>query len=201
MAQTTSVLWSVDQGLGEEEQSQARLNIGAASSISINTLKSALNRLSNTVQDISYKVAVNDREITEIKSKLAPHIGNGTVAYNATGDNLICELSACKVYASISSENYCQLKVIADNTTIKCDKSIINSINGKFDGFRIYNTPWNNAGSYMVTANIPYDNSNYGTIDIDIMTSDDKLIHLIIWYKADIVNGQYTFNMIEEVKS
>ena len=116
MAQTTSVLWSVDQGLGEEEQSQARLNIGAASSISINTLKSALNRLSNTVQDISYKVAVNDREITEIKSKLAPHIGNGTVAYNATGDNLICELSACKVYASISSENYCQLKVIADNT-------------------------------------------------------------------------------------
>ena len=53
----------------------------------------------------------------------------------------------------------------------------------------------------MVTANIPYDNNNYGTIDIDIMTSDDKLIHLIIWYKADIVNGQYTFNMIEEVKS
>ena len=31
MAQTTSVLWSVDQGLGEEEQSQARQNIGAAS--------------------------------------------------------------------------------------------------------------------------------------------------------------------------
>ena len=53
MAQTTSVLWSVDQGLGEEEQSQARLNIGAASSTSMHTLKSALNRLSNSVQDLA----------------------------------------------------------------------------------------------------------------------------------------------------
>ena len=200
MAQTTSVLWSVDQGLGEEEQSQARLNIGAASSISINTLKSALNRLSNTVQDISYKVAVNDREITEIKSKLAPHIGNGTVAYNATGDNLICELSACKVYCNINTTNYCQIKVTANDTTIKADQSIIHSINGNFDGFRIYNTPWNNAGSYMVTANIPYDNNNYGTIDIDIMTSDDKLIHLIIWYQTGIDN-KYQFTVTEEVKS
>lgn len=201
MAQITSVLWSVDQGLCEEEQSQARLNIGAASSTSMNTLNSALNRLSNSVQDLTYKVAANTGAITEIKSKLAPHIGNGTVAYNATGDNLICELSACKVYCNINTTNYCQIKVTANDTAIKADKSIIHSINGNFDGFRIYNTPWNNAGSYMVTANIPYDNNNYGTIDIDIMTSDDKLIHLIIWYKADTVNGQYTFNMIEEVKS
>lgn len=67
MAQTTSVLWSVDQGLGEEEQSQARLNIGAASSTSMHTLKSALNRLSNTVQDISYKVAANTSTLESMK--------------------------------------------------------------------------------------------------------------------------------------
>ena len=192
--QNTYVSVNLTQDFTDEQKGIARNNIGAAD-------KSALNRLSNTVQDISYKVAANTGAITEIKSKLVPHIGNGTVAYNSSGDNLICELSACKVYASISSANYCQLKVTANDTTIKSDKSIINSINGNFDGFRIYNTPWNNAGDYMVTANIPYDNNNYGTIDIDIMTSDDKLIHLIIWYKADIVNGQYTFNMIEEVKS
>ena len=178
---------NLNQDFTPDEMAIARNNIGAAS-------MNSFNNLSNIVKNNTY-------EIAGIKSRIAPVFGSGTVAYNATGDNLICELSACKVYASISSANYCQLKVIADNTTIKSDKSIINSINGKFDGFRIYNTPWNNAGSYMVTSNIPYDNNNYGTIDIDIMTSDDKLIHLIIWYKADIVNGQYTFNMIEEVKS
>ena len=185
--QNTYVSVNLTQDFTDEQKGIARTNIGAAD-------KSAFNRLSNTVENNTY-------EIAGIKSRIAPVFGSGTVAYNSSGDNLICELSACKVYASISSENYCQLKVIADNTTIKSDKSIINSINGKFDGFRIYNTPWNNAGSYMVTTNIPYDNNNYGTIDIDIMTSDDKLIHLIIWYKADIVNGQYIFNMIEEVKS
>ena len=185
--QNTYVSVNLTQDFTDAQKGIARTNIGAAD-------KSAFNRLSNTVENNTY-------EIAGIKSRIAPVFGSGTVAYNSSGDNLICELSACKVYASISSENYCQLKVIADNTTIKSDKSIINSINGKFDGFRIYNTPWNNAGSYMVTTNIPYDNNNYGTIDIDIMTSDDKLIHLIIWYKADIVNGQYIFNMIEEVKS
>lgn len=191
--QNTYVSVNLTQDFTDEQKGIARNNIGAAD-------KSALNRLSNTVQDISYKVAANTGAITEIKSKLVPHIGNGTVAYNSSGDNLICELSACKVYASISSANYCQLKVTANDTTIKSDKSIINSINGNFDGFRIYNTPWNNAGDYMVTANIPYDNNNYGTIDIDIMTSDDKLIHLIIWYQTGIDN-KYQFTVTEEVKS
>ena len=185
--QNTYVSVNLTQDFTDAQKGQARTNIGAANA-------SAFNRLSDIVENNTY-------EIAGIKSRIAPVFGSGTVAYNSSGDNLICELSACKVYCNINTTNYCQIKVIADNTTIKSDKSIINSINGKFDGFRIYNTPWNNAGSYMVTANIPYDNNNYGTIDIDIMTSDDKLIHLIIWYKADIVNGQYTFNMIEEVKS
>ena len=185
--QNTYVSVNLTQDFTDEQKGTARNNIGAAD-------KSTLNRLSNIVENNTY-------EIAGIKSRIAPVFGSGTVAYNSSGDNLICELSACKVYASISSTNYCQLKVTANDTTIKSDKSIINSINGNFDGFRIYNTPWNNAGDYMVTANIPYDNNNYGTIDIDIMTSDDKLIHLIIWYKTDTVNGQYTFNMIEEVKS
>ena len=184
--QNTYVSVNLTQNFTDAQKGTARTNIGAAS-------MNSFNRLSNTVENNTY-------EIAGIKSKIAPVFGSGTVAYNSSGDNLICELSACKVYASISSENYCQLKVTADNTTIKSDKSIINSINGKFDGFRIYNTPWNNAGSYMVTANIPYDNNNYGTIDIDIMTSDDKLIHLIIWYQT-AVDNQYKFTVTEEVKS
>lgn len=191
--QNTYVSVNLTQDFTNEQKGTARNNIGAADA-------SALNRVSNVVQDLTYQVRANTGAITEIKSKLAPHIGNGTVAYNATGDNLICELSACKVYCNINTTNYCQIKVTANDTTIKADQSIIHSINGNFDGFRIYNTPWNNAGAYMVTANIPYNNNNYGTIDIDIMTSDDKLIHLIIWYQTGIDN-KYQFTVTEEVKS
>ena len=77
---------------------------------------------------------------------------------------------------------------------------MIHSINGQFDDFRIYNQPWASPSSSMATAKIPYDINNYGTIDIDIMTSDDKLIHLIIWYQT-AVDNQYKFTVTEEVKS
>lgn len=42
MAQTTSVLWSVDQGLGEDAKAQARQNIGAAAAEDIPTDKSEI---------------------------------------------------------------------------------------------------------------------------------------------------------------
>ena len=164
--------------------------------------------------DIAYPVAftipnnakVNSLEIdvhsvvAGVNSKSATSFGSGTATYNIAGDTLICELSACKVYCSINSTNYCEIKVTANDTTIKADKSMIHSINGQFDDFRIYNQPWSSPSSSMVTSMIPYDINNYGTIDIDIMTSDDKLIHLIIWYQT-AVDNQYKFTVTEEVKS
>lgn len=42
MAETTSVLWSVDQGLSEEAKAQARTNIGAAAAEDIPTNKSEI---------------------------------------------------------------------------------------------------------------------------------------------------------------
>ena len=100
--QNTYVSVNLTQDFTDAQKVTARTNIGAAD-------KSAFNRLSDIVENNTY-------EIAGIKSRIAPGFGSGTVAYNSSGDNLICELSACKVYASISSENYCQLKVIADNT-------------------------------------------------------------------------------------
>ena len=60
MAQTTSVLWSVDQGLGEEEQSQARQNIGAASE-----------KLTEVVNNHTEKIEANTTEIGQIKVDVA----------------------------------------------------------------------------------------------------------------------------------
>ena len=42
MAQTTSVLWTTDQGLGEDAKAQARQNIGAAAATDIPTNKSEI---------------------------------------------------------------------------------------------------------------------------------------------------------------
>ena len=55
MAQTTSVLWSVDQGLGEKAKEQARQNIGAASE-----------KLTEVVNNHAEKIEANTTEIGQI---------------------------------------------------------------------------------------------------------------------------------------
>ena len=58
--QNTYVSVNLTQDFTDEQKGIARANIGAAD-------KSALNRLSNTVQDISYKVTVNTNVIKSMK--------------------------------------------------------------------------------------------------------------------------------------
>ncbi|MGN0966254.1 MAG: hypothetical protein ACI4OP_01495 [Candidatus Coprovivens sp.] len=60
MAQTTSVLWSVDQGLGEKAKEQARQNIGAASE-----------KLTEVVNNHTEKIEANTTEIGQIKDDVA----------------------------------------------------------------------------------------------------------------------------------
>lgn len=188
MSQNPYVSTGLTQDFTDEQKGVARSNIGAAS-------ESALTTLSNTVSNNTY-------EIAGIKSSLSSTtIGLGEAVYNVSGDALICELSACKVYCSINSTNYCNLKIVPNEGDVGADQSSIHSINGNFDGFRIYNRPWYNGVSAMYTANIPYDNNNYGTIDIDILTTESKFIHLTVWYEADTVKSKYKFYVIEEVKS
>ena len=70
MAQTTSVLWSVDQGLGEEEQSQARLNIGAASVKSVDDVKSDLSNLTDDVNSHTTQIEQIKEDVEGIESSL-----------------------------------------------------------------------------------------------------------------------------------
>ena len=70
MAQTTSVLWSVDQGLGEEEQSQARQNIGAASVKSVDDVKDDLNNLTVVVDNHTTEIGQIKVDVADIESSL-----------------------------------------------------------------------------------------------------------------------------------
>ena len=70
MAQTTSVLWSVDQGLGEEEQSQARQNIGAASEKSVDDVKDDLNNLTVVVNNHTTEIEQIKEDVEGIESSL-----------------------------------------------------------------------------------------------------------------------------------
>ena len=81
MAQTTSVLWSVDQGLGEKAKEQARQNIGAASEkltkvvnnhtekIEANTEKIEAN--TEKIEANTEKIEANTTEIGQIKVDVA----------------------------------------------------------------------------------------------------------------------------------
>ena len=59
MAQTTSVLWSVDQGLGEKAKEQARLNIGAASE----KLTKVVNNHTEKIEANTEKIEANTEKI------------------------------------------------------------------------------------------------------------------------------------------
>lgn len=186
MSQQTKVDVNIVQDFTEAEQSQARANIGAAAN-------SALSTLSNIVSNLSGKVS-------GFESLIAPTIGTGSATYNVAGDHLICELSACKVYCNISSESYCQLKVTLNDGEVGADQSTIKSINGNFDGYRIFTTPWSTGTSDMYTSIIPYDINNNGTIEIDILTTGSKMIHLTVWYRT-AVNNDYQFYVVEEIRA
>ena len=201
MAQTTSVLWSVDQGLGEEEQSQARLNIGAASSTSMHTLKSALNRLSNSVQDLTYKVAANDGEITEIKSLFAPEVATATVNYSDTSVPLIGDLRFLKVYCSITGTNACQVKVMPADGSLKIGafRTITYSHHQSLDTIRHF-LPFDEPVSEEYSGYIDYASDSFGTVDIDVLMTDETLVNLTVWFKADLANSLYRFYLVEEVR-
>ena len=62
MAQTTSVLWSVDQGLGEKAKEQARQNIGAASE----KLTEVVNNHTEKIEANTEKIEANTTEIGQI---------------------------------------------------------------------------------------------------------------------------------------
>lgn len=186
MSQQSKVDVNIVQDFTDVQKSQARSNIGAAAASDLTTL-------SNTVANNSYAIA-------GLKSLIAPAMGTGSATYNVAGDHLICELSACKVYCNINSTNYCQLKVTVNDDEIGADQSTIKSINGHFDGFRIWTNPWSTGTSDVYTSLIPYDINNNGTIEIDILTTGSKFIHLTVWYRT-AVNNDYQFYIVEEIRS
>ena len=80
MAQTTSVLWSVDQGLGEEEQSQARQNIGAASE----KLTEVVNNHTTEIGQITESVEGIESSLTNKKDKQLTKDFNGSSTKTVT---------------------------------------------------------------------------------------------------------------------
>lgn len=70
MAQTTSVLWSADQGLGENAKAQARQNIGAASVKSVDDVKSDLSNLTDDVNAHTTEIGQIKEYVEGIESSL-----------------------------------------------------------------------------------------------------------------------------------
>lgn len=65
MAQTTSVLWSADQGLNEEAKAVGRNNIDAASTSDVRTLSNIVDNLRSQVSNIEITSEDNSVKVTE----------------------------------------------------------------------------------------------------------------------------------------
>lgn len=181
-------------GFTEEEKGTMRNNIGAADA-------SALNRVSNVVQDISYKVAANDGKISELKSLFAPEVATATVNYADTSVPLIGDLRFLKVYCTISATNACQVKVMPVDESLKIGafRTITYSHHQSLDTLRHF-LPFDAPVSEEYSGYIYYASDSFGTIDIDVLLTDKTSVHLTVWFKADTANSLYRFYLVEEVR-
>lgn len=192
--QTNKVL-VINQTLTDIEQAQARTNIGAAD-------KSSLNRLSNSVQDLTYKVAANDGEITELKSLFAPEFATAAVNYTDTSVPLIADLRFLKVYCTITGTNACQVKVMPADRSLKIGafRTITYRHHQSIDNMRHF-LPFDAPVSEEYSGYIDYASDSFGTVDIDVLLTDETLVNLTVWFKADLANSLYRFYLVEEART
>ena len=192
--QNTYVSVNLTQDFTAEQQGTARTNIGAANA-------SAFNRLSSSVQDLTYKVNANDGAITEMKSLFAPEVATATVNYADTSVPLIGDLRFLKVYCFIQGTSACQIKVMPADGSLKIGafRTITYSHHQSLDTMRHY-LPFDAPLSEEYSGYIDYDSDSFGTIDIDVLLTDETSVHLTVWFKADLASNLYRFYLVEEVR-
>ena len=194
--QNTYVSVNLTQDFTAEQKGTARTNIGAADA-------TVLNRLSDTVQDIHYQVNANTGEITEIKSILAPKVASSTVNYSDTSVPLIGDMRFLKVYCSIQEpKSACQIKVTPADGSLKIGafRTITYSHHESLDTLR-HQLPFDAPVSEEYSGYIDYASDSYGTIDIDVLLTDETTVHLTVWFKADTASNLYRFYLVEEARA
>lgn len=192
--QNTYVSVNLTQDFTAEQKGTARNNIGAADA-------TAFNRLSSTVQDLKYQVDADHGEITVLKSRFAPEVATATVNYTDTSVPLIGDMRYLKVYCSIQGEGSCQIKVTPADGSLKLGafRTITYSNRKSIDTLR-HNLPFDAPVTEEYSGYIDYASDSYGTVDIDVLLTDETSVHLTVWFKADTANGLYRFYLVEEVR-
>ena len=194
MSQNTYVSVNLTQDFTDEQKGVARNNISAAAATSLNIL-------SSIVGNLSPQVAANTGAITEMKSLFAPKVATATVNYSDTSVPLIGDLRFLKVYCFIQVTSACQIKVMPADGSLKIGafRTITYSHHQSLDTMRHY-LPFDAPLSEEYSGYIDYDSDSYGTIDIDVMLTDETDVHLTVWFKADLANNLYRFYLVEEVR-
>ena len=195
MSQNTYVSVNLTQDFTDEQKGVARNNISAAAATSLNSL-------SSSVQDLTYKVNANDGAITEIKSLLAPEIATATVNYSDTSVPLIGDMHFLKVYCFIQGTSACQIKVMPADGSLKIGafRTITYSHHQSLDTMR-HQLPFDPPVNEEYSGYIDYESDSYGTIDIDVLLTDETSVHLPVWFKADQASNLYRFYLVEEART
>ena len=183
-------------GFTDEEKGTMRNNIGAAAA-------SSLNRLSNAVEDLTYKVNANTGEITEIKSILAPEVATATVNQADTSVPLIGDLRFLKVYCSIQGpKSACQIKITPADGSLKIGafRTITYSHHQSLDTLR-HLLPFDAPVSEEYSGYLDYASDSFGTVDIDVLLTDETAVHLTVWFKADLASELYRFYLVEQARA
>lgn len=109
MAQTTSVLWSADQGLNEEEKTVGRNNIDAASTSEVRTLSNKVDNLRSQVSNVEISSEDNSVKVTETRD-----VETNTKTFDLSSNT---EIIATKKSVDDVKEDLNDLTVIVNNHT------------------------------------------------------------------------------------
>ena len=154
MAQTTSVLWSVDQGLGEKAKEQARQNIGAASE-----------KLTKVVNNHTEKIEANTEKIEANTEKIEANTEK--IEANTTEIGQI-KVDVADIESSLTDKKDKQTELTFNGSATKTVKSITQDANG------VINVEYENIDFVRGDSNVEItsdDNSVNVVESIDVQTN------------------------------
>lgn len=172
---------SATGGFTDEEKQTMRNNIGAASDASVSRLSS---------------------KVTRIESIIAPKVATATVKYDNMSVPLIGDMKYLKVYCIITATAGCQIKVMPADSKLKIGafRAITYSAKRSLDMLR-QSLPFDAPLTEDYSGYIFYEDDNFGTIDIDVLLTDETTVHLTVWYKVDVANTAYRLYLVEEART
>lgn len=188
MAQTTSVLWSADQGLNEEAKAVGRNNIDAASTSDVRTLSNIVDNLRSQVSNIEISSEDNSVKVTETtdtqsntkKFDLSVDVDD-KIPDSSTSNPLMDGTASVGLSSKYAREDHVHPSDTSKEAVLNKTTVVIGTSNTKY--------PTDKAVADFVNSSVATNTANYISNDGEPFISVEELEA----YPGTVTNNDYAF--------